>query len=55
MNNFVDAHEDEIAELFGEQSSYGQDSDALDTFLAHLDNIGVDDMDEADVEPDGKP
>lgn len=48
MSEFIDNNEDAITELFEEQSDYGGDSDALATFLAHLDNIGVDDMDEAE-------
>lgn len=48
VSDFVDNHEDELSELFNERSSSGGDSDALATFLAHLDNIGVDDMDEAE-------
>lgn len=48
MKDFTDNHEDELSELFDDNSLYAGDSDALATFLAHLDNIGVDDMDEAE-------
>ena len=48
MSDFVDNHEDELTELFEENSDHGRDSDAADTFLGYLDNLGVDDMDEAE-------
>ena len=48
MSDFTDNNEDKLTELFDELSSAGGDSDALATFLAHLDNIGVDSMDEAE-------
>ena len=48
MSDFTDNNEDKLTELFEEDSDHGRDSDALATFLAHLDNIGVDDMDEAE-------
>ena len=48
MSNFVDNHEGELSELFEDNSLYAGESDALATFLAHLDNFGVDNMDEAE-------
>ena len=48
MGNFVDDHEQELAELFEENSTYAGDLHAVETFLAHLDNIGTDDMDDAE-------
>ena len=48
MGNFVDNHEQELAELFEENSTYAGDSHAVETFLAHLDNIGIDDMGDAE-------
>lgn len=48
MSDFTDNHEAELTELLNERSSSGGDSDALETYLGYLDNIGVDDMDEAE-------
>lgn len=48
MSDFTDNHEAELNELFDERSSSGGDSDAFETYLGYLDNIGVDDMDEAE-------
>lgn len=48
MSDFTDNNEDKLAELFEENSDYGQDSDAAATFLGYLDNLGIDDMDEAE-------
>lgn len=48
MSDFTDNHEAELAELFNERSSSGGDSDALETYIGYLDNLGADDMDEAE-------
>lgn len=48
MSDFTDNNEDKLTELFEENSDYGRDSDAADTFLGYLDNLGIDDMDEAE-------
>ena len=50
MSDFVDNHEQELTELFDENSIYARDSDAVETFLAHIDSIGVNDMDGAEAE-----
>ena len=50
MSDFVDNHEQELTELFDENSTYAGDSDAVETFLAYIDSIGVDDMDSAEGE-----
>ena len=50
MSDFVDNHEQELTELFDENSIYAGDSDAIETFLAYIDSIGVDDMDGAEAE-----
>lgn len=48
MSDFTDNNEDKLTELFEENSDHGRDSDAADTFLGYLDNLGIDDMDEAE-------
>lgn len=48
MSDFTDNNEDKLTELFKENSYHGDDSDALETYLGYLDNLGVDDMDEAE-------
>lgn len=48
MSDFTDNHEAELTELFEDNSLYAGDPDALATFLAHLDNLGVGDMNEAE-------
>lgn len=48
MSDFTDNYEAEIIEMFEENSTYGADSEAAETFLCYLDNLGIDDMDEAE-------
>lgn len=48
MSDFTDNNEDKLAELFEENSSHGDDSDALETYLCYLDNYGIGGMDEAE-------
>lgn len=48
MSDFVDNHEQELTELFHENSNHEGDSDAVETFLAYLDSLGIDDMDGAE-------
>ena len=48
MSDFTDNNEDKLTELFEENSSYGRDSDALETYLCYLDNYGTDDIGEAE-------
>lgn len=48
MSDFTDNYEAEIIEMFEGSSRYGADSEAAETFLGHLDNHGISDMDEAE-------
>lgn len=48
MSDFTDNGEGELSELFEDNSLHAGDSDAFETYLGYLDNIGIDDMDAAE-------